>query len=91
MGTLLHSYAKVREPIELLFGVVNDFGLGIRVLDGGRRILRERGEFLDRFPPLAECFQWPNFHEKCGESGRPSILLPVCHLGCGRCRVGGPQ
>ena len=29
------SCAKVREPIELSFGVVNGVGLGIRVLDGG--------------------------------------------------------
>jgi len=34
MGTLLRSCAKVREPIELSFWVVNGVSLGIRVLDG---------------------------------------------------------
>jgi len=35
MGNLLHSCAKVHEPIELSFGVVSGVGLGIRVLDRG--------------------------------------------------------
>jgi len=34
MGTLLHSYVEVREPIELSFGVVSGVGRGMGVLDG---------------------------------------------------------
>jgi len=33
-GNLLRSCAKVREPIELSFGVVNGVGRGLGVLDG---------------------------------------------------------
>ena len=36
MGTLLRSCAKLREPIELSFGVVNGVGLGIPVFNGGQ-------------------------------------------------------
>jgi len=47
--TLLYSYAKVREPIEMLFEVVSRVGWGIRVLDGGPR---GRGGFGEYSPPL---------------------------------------
>ena len=41
MGTLWHSCAKVREPIELPFGVVSGVGPVIGVLDGGPHPPRE--------------------------------------------------
>jgi len=34
MKNLLHSCAKVHEPIDLSFGLVNGIGSGIGVLDG---------------------------------------------------------
>ena len=40
-GNLLHS--SIREPIELLFGVVSGVGTGTGVLDGGRHAARGRG------------------------------------------------
>jgi len=42
MGTLLHSCAKVREPIKLSFGVVSVAGPGIGVLDGVNVVEKER-------------------------------------------------
>jgi len=41
MGTLLHSCAEVREPIELSFGVVSGIGSGIHILDGCARVKRK--------------------------------------------------
>jgi len=43
MGTLLHSCAEVREPIELSSGVVSVVSPGIYVLDGGD-LLQKEGE-----------------------------------------------
>jgi len=45
METLLHTCAKVREPIQLLFGVVSGVSLGILVLGGGPGAPRGRGSF----------------------------------------------
>jgi len=45
MGTWLHSCAEMREPIELLSGVVSGVGPGIHVLDGGPCESRERVDF----------------------------------------------
>ena len=42
MGNLLHSCAKVCEPIELSFGMVSGVSLGIGVLDGIQCAPRER-------------------------------------------------
>jgi len=42
MGTLLHSYAKVREPIKLSFGVVSAVCPDNGVLDGVN-VLQEEG------------------------------------------------
>jgi len=55
MQTLWHSYAKVHEPIELLFGVVNRVSSGFGVLDGDRHWFirwgpcapRGRGDFIE--------------------------------------------
>jgi len=52
MGTLLHSCVEVRKLIKLSFGVVIVVGLGIGVLDKGRRAARGRGfwGFAEFFP-----------------------------------------
>jgi len=47
MGTLLHSCAKVREIIELLFGVVSVVGPGI-----GVNVLQGEGGFWEVSPSL---------------------------------------
>jgi len=52
MSTLRRSCAKVREPIELSFGMVSVVGPGIDVLDGGPRTLRGREVFGEGFSPL---------------------------------------
>ena len=54
MGPLLHSCAEVREPIELLFGVVSGVTAGIHVLDG---VLVPQWEGVD-FGVV--CPHWPN-------------------------------
>jgi len=46
MGTLLRNCAKVHEPIELLFGVVNGVGRGMGVLD---MCLKGKRKFRDFF------------------------------------------
>jgi len=45
MGTVLHSCVKVRELIELSFGVVSGVRHGTGILDGGPRASRGRGGF----------------------------------------------
>ena len=45
MTSLRLSCANVGEPSELWFGVVHGVGLGIGVLDGGRRPARGMGRF----------------------------------------------
>jgi len=45
MGTLLHSCAEVREPIELSFSVVSGVGPGIDVLYGVHVAQGERVNF----------------------------------------------
>jgi len=52
MGTLLHSCAKVREPILLSFRVIIVVGPIIGVLDGGQYAARGKGvwEVLGVFP-----------------------------------------
>jgi len=54
MGNLLRSCAEVREPIELLFGLVSGFGPGIGVLDGGpvSTCCKGKGRFLVCFAPV---------------------------------------
>jgi len=52
MGTLLHSYAKVREAIEVSFDVVSGIGQGIVVLDGVH-IPQGEGEVLGVFLSIA--------------------------------------
>jgi len=47
MGTLWHSCAKVREPIELSFGMMSGIRSGIGVLDGSPRAPKGRAEWLD--------------------------------------------
>jgi len=42
MINLLRCYAKVREPIELSFGVVSEISSSIGVLEGGPRAQRGR-------------------------------------------------
>jgi len=46
MGNLWRCCAKVREPIELSFGVVSGIGSGIGVLDGGPRAPNVREGFF---------------------------------------------
>jgi len=63
VGTLLHSCAKVREAIELPFGVVSGVGPGIRLLD----------EVLYR-----KCLLWhsvPYQRCHCGESANCGTFL----------------
>jgi len=49
------SCVEVREPIELLFGVVSGVDLGIRVLDMGLGAPRARGSFGSF---SAQWFEW---------------------------------
>jgi len=53
---LLHSCVKVREPIELSFGVVS--GVGIGVLDWGRHAARGRAVSWGFSPIGFNGFQW---------------------------------
>jgi len=54
MGTLLRNCAKVHEPIELLFGVVNGVGRGMGVL---RYVSQGEKEVSGFF-----CFCWFEWH-----------------------------
>jgi len=47
MGTLWHWCVKMREAIELPFGVVSGVGPGIGLLDGGPDLPREGNFFLE--------------------------------------------
>jgi len=51
MASLLRSCVKVREPIELSFGLVNGMGPGIDVWNGSPRGSRE-GWILGSFAPI---------------------------------------
>ena len=51
MGTLLHSCAKVHEPIELSFWMVSGVGRGTGVLDGVY-VPKEEGRFGGFFVPI---------------------------------------
>jgi len=69
-GPLLHSCVKVREPIELSFGVVSGVSPVIDVQNGGPRVSRKGVDFVSQgilglFAPLAHWFQLPHFQEKC--------------------------
>jgi len=66
MVNLLHSCAKVREPMELSFGMVSGVGLGIHVLDGVQLPQGERAVSGDFRP---HWFEWCIFRaEMCVES-----------------------
>jgi len=58
MGNLLHSYAEVREPIELSFGVVSWVSPGIHVLDGGLQAPKGRGCLGDFSAFAPNWFEW---------------------------------
>jgi len=64
-GNLLRSCAKVRESIELSFGVVSRVSLGIRLLDVGADATIGRKGFLGEggFGPIA--FHGVFFKQKC--------------------------
>ena len=62
MWILLHSCAKVHEPIELSFGVVSGVSLGIRVLDEVHMPQGE-GEVLGVF--WSRWFEWHILKQKC--------------------------
>ena len=75
MGTLLHSFAEVHEPIELLFEIVSGYGPGIDVLGWDPRASRGRGGFCGCLLPLAQWFQRPIFEEKCIQCVREKLRL----------------
>ena len=71
MGTLLHSFVEVREPIELSFGVMSGIGLGIRALDERPRAPRE-GEDFGGFRP--RWFEWHSLEQKCIRLVREKLI-----------------
>lgn len=54
MGTLHRSCAKVRDPLELQFGVVRVVDRGIPVLDGCPHRARGRGRFRGFCSPFSQ-------------------------------------
>jgi len=59
MGTLLHSYAKVCEPIELLLEAMSGVGRGMCLLQGAPRARRGRGISGILFP---HCYRGVDRH-----------------------------